>query len=65
MLYENGRAREALPSYERAVRLFPDSGLLRIELAQALIELDRAGKTTTPTPGGFWRWPTAAPATSA
>ncbi|MCH9014007.1 MAG: M48 family metallopeptidase [Proteobacteria bacterium] len=40
MLYENGRAREALPSYERAVRLFPDSGLLRIELAQALIDLD-------------------------
>ncbi len=40
MLYENGRAREALPSYERAVRLFPESGLMRIELAQALIELD-------------------------
>jgi predicted Zn-dependent protease len=40
MLYENGRAREALPSYERAVRLFPESGLIRIELAQALIELD-------------------------
>ncbi len=41
MLYENGRAREALPSYQRAVQLFPNSGLLRVELAQALIELNQ------------------------
>ncbi|MFQ5954089.1 MAG: M48 family metalloprotease [Kiloniellales bacterium] len=40
MLFENGRIREALPSYERAVELFPHSGLLRVELAQALVELD-------------------------
>ncbi len=39
MLFENGRIREALPSYERAVELFPVSGLLRVELAQALVEL--------------------------
>lgn len=40
MLYENGHAREAVPSYEAAARLFPDSGLLQIELAQALVELN-------------------------
>jgi predicted Zn-dependent protease len=40
ILYENGRGREAVPSYEQAVRLFPNSGLLRVELAQAMVELD-------------------------
>ena len=35
-----GYVREAVPSYERAVALAPESGLLRVELAQALIELD-------------------------
>lgn len=39
MLFENGRIRESLPSYERAVELFPGSGLLRVEMAQALVEL--------------------------
>ncbi len=39
MLFENGRAAEAVPSYERAVQLRPDSGLIRLELARALIEL--------------------------
>jgi predicted Zn-dependent protease len=40
MLHENGRGREAVPSYERAVQLLPEAGLLRLELAQALVELD-------------------------
>jgi predicted Zn-dependent protease len=40
MLHENGRGHEAVPSYQEAVRLLPASGLLRVELAQALVELD-------------------------
>jgi len=39
MLFENGRAAESIPYYEKAVLLKPDSGLLRRELAQAQIEL--------------------------
>lgn len=34
MLFENGRARDALEPYRRAVALLPDSPLLRIALAQ-------------------------------
>ncbi len=34
MLFENGRVREALPSYARATRLLPNSALLRGELAR-------------------------------
>jgi predicted Zn-dependent protease len=41
MLFENGRAAEALPEYERAVRLLPKSGLIRVDLARAQIELNR------------------------
>ncbi len=40
MLFENQRAREAMPSYQRAVALSPGSGLLRIDLAQVMIELN-------------------------
>jgi predicted Zn-dependent protease len=40
MLYENQRAAEALPSYQRAVELLPGSGLLRIDLSQVMIELN-------------------------
>jgi predicted Zn-dependent protease len=39
MLFENGRAAEAVPSYERAAQLRPDSALIRLELSRALIEL--------------------------
>src|SRR6185369_7412710 len=40
MLFENGRVAEALGPYEEAVRLQPDSPLLRVELAQVQIESD-------------------------
>lgn len=39
MLFENGRAAEAMPSYERAAQLRPDSALIRLELSRVLIEL--------------------------
>lgn len=38
MLFEFGRAAEALPSLEKAVSLKPESGLIRTALAHALIE---------------------------
>lgn len=40
MLFENQRAREALPSYQRAVELAPNAGLLRMDLSQVMIELN-------------------------
>lgn len=45
VLLENGRIEEALPAYRRAVELEPDEPLLRVGLAQALIE------TATPAGG--------------
>lgn len=38
MLYENGRATEAVPSYRRAVQLLPSSGLIKIDFARALLD---------------------------
>jgi predicted Zn-dependent protease len=38
MLYENGRAAEAVTSYRRAVQLLPASGILKIDLARALLD---------------------------
>ncbi len=38
MLFENGRVRDAVDSYRRAVELLPDAPLLRVGLAHALIE---------------------------
>lgn len=38
MLFENGRIREAIPPYQKAVNLRPDVGLFRLGLAQAMIE---------------------------
>lgn len=38
MLFENGRAAEAIPSYQTAVDIMPDNALLRTELAQAQVE---------------------------
>jgi predicted Zn-dependent protease len=38
MLFENGRIEDAIPPYRTAVELRPDAPLLRIGLAQALIE---------------------------
>ena len=41
MLYENGRAAEAIPSYRRAVQLLPSSALLKIDLARSLLETNK------------------------
>jgi len=41
ILYENGRAAEAVPSYRRAVQLLPGPGILKLELAHALTETNR------------------------
>jgi predicted Zn-dependent protease len=38
MLMDFGRVREALPSYQKAINLKPDAGLIRIALAHAQIE---------------------------
>jgi predicted Zn-dependent protease len=38
MLFENGRVREAVPNYQRAVDQSPDNTLLLVELAQAQLE---------------------------
>ena len=38
MLYENGRAAEAVTSYRRAVQLLPAVGILKIDLARALLD---------------------------
>jgi len=40
MLFENGRGLAALAPYERAVALRPESGLLRLGLAQVLVAAD-------------------------
>lgn len=40
MLFENGRAAESLPYYERAVAILPSSALLRSELAQVQLEMN-------------------------
>ena len=39
MLFENGRLKDALPAYERAVALRPEQPLLRVGLAHVQIEL--------------------------
>lgn len=39
VLFENGRAKDALPAYREAVRLLPSSMLMRVSLAQVQIEL--------------------------
>lgn len=41
MLFEHGRLREALPAYEKAVALEPDSALLRLGLARVQIGLNK------------------------
>ncbi|CAA7625621.1 putative Zn-dependent protease [Candidatus Terasakiella magnetica] len=40
MLFENGRGREAVEPYKKAVGFLPDNALLRVELAQTEIESD-------------------------
>jgi predicted Zn-dependent protease len=43
MLFENGRVEEAIAPYRKAVELKPEAPLLRIGLAQALIESNAPG----------------------
>ena len=43
ILFENGRLKDALPAYERAVTLRPDQPLLRIGLAHVQIEIGGTG----------------------
>lgn len=43
MLFENGRVREAIEPYEKAVTLLPGEPLLRLGLAQAQIETNDPG----------------------
>lgn len=38
MLFENGRIAESIPSYRRAVQLLPGVGIVKIDLARALLE---------------------------
>jgi predicted Zn-dependent protease len=45
MLFENGRVAEAAQVYDEAMRLAPREALIRVELAQAQIELDRPEET--------------------
>ncbi|MFM2043093.1 MAG: hypothetical protein RLY86_1669 [Pseudomonadota bacterium] len=39
ILFENGRAAEAVPPYREAIRLRPESGLIRASLGHALLEV--------------------------
>jgi predicted Zn-dependent protease len=67
MLFENGRIEDALPPYRTAVELRPDAPLLRVGLAQALIESGALGANAEaighleeavsrePTNAGAWR----------
>jgi predicted Zn-dependent protease len=41
MLFENGRANEAIPSYRRAVQLLPAAAILKVDLARALLETNK------------------------
>lgn len=40
VLFESGRVAEAEPAHRRSVELMPEAGLLRLNLAQAIIALD-------------------------
>lgn len=46
MLFEFGRAAQSVPSYKKAVALAPESGLIRMAYAQALIESAGKNKAT-------------------
>jgi predicted Zn-dependent protease len=67
MLFENGRIAEAITPYRKAVELRPDAPLLRVGLAQTLIESEAPGANAEavghleeavgrePTNAGAWR----------
>jgi predicted Zn-dependent protease len=41
MLYENGRAAEAVPSYRHTVQLLPAVAIVKVDLARALLETNK------------------------
>jgi predicted Zn-dependent protease len=41
MLYENGRAAESIASYRKAVQLAPAAAILKIDLARALLDVNK------------------------
>jgi len=41
ILFENGRAAEAVPSYRRATQLLPGVGIIKIDFARALVETNK------------------------
>jgi predicted Zn-dependent protease len=45
ILFENQRVAESVPAYEKAVSLLPSSNLIKIGLAQSLIELNDPNRT--------------------
>jgi predicted Zn-dependent protease len=45
ILFENQRVAESVPAYEKAVALLPNNSLLKLGLAQSLIELNDATRT--------------------
>jgi len=45
ILFENQRIAESVPAYEKAVSLLPSSNLIKIGLAQSLVELNDATRT--------------------
>lgn len=56
MLFENGYIADAIPPYVEAVRLLPNSGLLRTNLAQAQIETNDPGLLPTAIAGLEASW---------
>ena len=42
MLYENGHVAESVPAYRKAVQLLPGAGILKVELATALLGTNNA-----------------------
>lgn len=41
ILFENGKVKEAIPFYQKAVSLMPNAQLIRVELAKALLALEK------------------------
>ncbi|MGB0748144.1 MAG: M48 family metalloprotease [Magnetospiraceae bacterium] len=44
ILFEGGRPAEAIPSYERAIKLKPEAYLIRVDLARALVATEDASR---------------------
>jgi predicted Zn-dependent protease len=68
ILFESGRAAQAVPSYRRAAQLLPGAGVIKVDFARALVEsnnpeadreavrnLEMAAQTTEPDNFDLWR----------